>query len=363
MKYIDEYRDTDLSKKLLDKIERISRRPVSLMEFCGGHTVAIMRSGIRQVLPDTIRMLSGPGCPVCATANRDIDHAIALAEIPGAILTTFGDMMKVPGSYSSLQVARAEGRDIRIVYSVLDALQIARDNPKRPVIFVGIGFETTAPTIAAGVLKAMEEKLSNFSVLCLLKKTPPVMQVILDMGEIRLDGIICPGHVSSIIGTRPYDYLASNYGIACAVSGFETVDILYAILLLVGQIESGKPQVDIAYRRSVTREGNRRALELMDQTFDTCSAGWRGIGTISESGMALAHDYGQFDAGKIFSVSMKPPKEPAGCICGEILRGIKTPIDCRLFRKVCIPENPVGPCMVSSEGACAAYYSYGAINE
>lgn len=363
MKYIDEYRSTELSRKLIDKVARISRKPAKLMEFCGGHTVAIMRSGIRQVLPEHIQMLSGPGCPVCATANEDIDHAIALTELPGAIITTFGDMMKVPGSYSSLQEARAQGKDIRIVYSLLDALQIARDNPARPVIFIGIGFETTAPTIAAGIIRAAAEKLDNFSVLCLLKKTPPVMKAICDMGQVRLDGIVCPGHVSSIIGTVPYDYIAADYGIACAVSGFETVDILYAILLLVTQIESGKPQVEIAYRRSVTREGNRKARELMERIFETSSANWRGIGRIPESGMIFKKEFGRFDARQAFSVTLIPPREPAGCICGDILRGIKTPRDCGLFRKTCRPENPVGPCMVSSEGACAAYYAYGAADE
>jgi hydrogenase expression/formation protein HypD len=330
------------------------------MEFCGGHTVAIMRNGIRQLLPPTVEMLSGPGCPVCVTANSDIDKAIALAQLPDVTITTFGDMMKVPGSYSSLQKARAEGADIRIVYSTQDALQIAKENTGKSVIFIGIGFETTAPTVAASVLQAKNEDIRNFYVLCLLKLCPPVMKALLDLGEIKLDGIVCPGHVSAVIGSRPYEFIPRDYGVGCVVSGFEPLDILLSVAMLVEQIESGKPKVEIAYRRGVKPEGNQRALEMMDKAFEVAGADWRGIGIIPASGLKLRKEYERFDAEKAFTLKLEPVKEAKGCICGAILRGVKTPMDCKLFRKVCFPEHPVGPCMVSSEGACAAYYAYGA---
>ena len=360
MKFIDEFRDAGLTRKLADKIATISTRPLRLMEFCGGHTVAIMRNGIRQLLPANIEMLSGPGCPVCVTANRDIDRAIALAGLPEVIITTFGDMLKVPGSYSSLQQARAAGGDIRVVYSTQDALQAARDNPHRPVIFLGVGFETTAPTIASAIVQAEKEKISNFSVLCQLKLTPPAMRALLDLGETRLNGIICPGHVSAIIGTRPYEAYARDYGVACVVAGFEPVDILQAVEMLVRQVEDGNARVEIAYTRGVKPEGNVKARELMDNIFDTDNAGWRGIGDIPGSGLRIKSEYARFDAGRQFEVELPPAREHAGCRCGEILRGVIRPIDCGLFGKACTPENPVGPCMVSSEGSCAAYYQYGA---
>ena len=359
MKFIDEYRDAELSKKLVARIEQLSTRPARLMEFCGGHTVAIMRNGIRQVLPSTVEMLSGPGCPVCVTANADIDRAIALARLPDVIITTFGDMIKVPGSYSSLQQARADSADIRVVYSTQDALQIARDNPQKSVIFIGIGFETTTPTIAASILQAEAENIKNFYILCHLKLCPPVMKALLDLGEIKLDGIVCPGHVSAIIGSQPYEFIPRDYGIGCVVSGFEPVDILLCVEMLVEQIESGKPRVEIAYRRGVKPEGNRKALELMDSVFEVGDADWRGIGIIPDSGLKLRKEYERFDAGQVFPVTLDPVREAKGCICGDILRGVKTPADCKLFNTVCLPEHPVGPCMVSSEGACAAHYQYG----
>lgn len=359
MKFIDEFRNVELSKGLVNKIGRLSTKPVALMEFCGGHTVAIMRNGIRQLLPPTVRLLSGPGCPVCVTANVDIDTAIALAGLPGVIITTFGDMLKVPGSYSSLQKARADGADIRVVYSTQDALQIARANPAHEVVFIGIGFETTAPTVAAAVLQAKAEGINNFSVLCLLKLCPPVMRALLDLGEIKLDGIICPGHVSAIIGSKPYDFIPREYGVACVVSGFEPLDILLSVAMLVRQIEAGEPGVEIAYRRGVKPEGNTRALRLIDTVFEVGEAEWRGIGRIPASGLKFKKEFQDFDARSRFTVNIQPVREAKGCLCGAILRGVKSPADCTLFRRVCTPESPVGPCMVSSEGACAAYYQYG----
>ena len=332
------------------------------MEFCGGHTVAILKNGLRQLMPSTIEMISGPGCPVCVTANAEIDKAIALAEVPEVIFTTFGDMLKVPGSHSSLQQVRAEGADVRIVYSAIDALAIAGENPNRSVIFLGIGFETTAPTIAASVLEADQRGLNNYYVLSQHKLCPPAIKVLLDSGESNLQGIICPGHVSAIVGSRPWEFMARDYGIPCVVSGFEPLDILQSVDMLVRQIESGTSEVEIAYRRGVRPEGNTRAIELMEQVFEPCTASWRGLGDIAGSGLRLRKEYQRFDAELAFDFDPGPTEEPQGCICGEILRGVKTPRDCGLFKKACNPEYPIGPCMVSAEGSCSAHYLYGETN-
>jgi hydrogenase expression/formation protein HypD len=358
VKFVNEFRDPELGKKLLERIHRNSRKPARLMEFCGGHTVAIFKHGLRQLLPDNIKMLSGPGCPVCVTASADLDKAIALAHLHDVIITSFGDMVRVPGSYSSLQQAKANGADVRIVYSVQDALDIARDNSDKHIIFVGIGFETTAPTIAASILQAEVEGINNYYVLSLHKVCPPIMKTILDMGEVRLNGIICPGHVSSIIGSHPYQFIPEDYRIACAISGFEPLDILLAVDMLVNQIESGQPQIEIAYRRGVKPEGNTHAIRLMEKVFEVAEANWRGIGVVPDSGLHLRPPYEKFDAEKNFDINPGPTQEPRGCICGSILRGISTPPDCRLFRNKCTPEHPVGPCMVSSEGSCATYNHY-----
>lgn len=359
MKFVNEYRDPELGKKLLGRIRQHSSKPARLMEFCGGHTVAIFKHGLRQLLPENIEMLSGPGCPVCVTASADLDKAIALARLPGVIVTSFGDMIRVPGSYSSLQRAKADGADVRIVYSVQDALAIARDNPSKSVVFIGIGFETTAPAIAASILQAEQERINNYFVLSLHKICPPIMKVILDMGEVRLDGIICPGHVSSIIGSQPYQFIPDNYNIACVISGFEPLDILLCIDMLVNQIEAGQPKIEIAYRRGVKPEGNQQAIRLMETVFEVSDANWRGIGTVPLSGLQLKPQYGYFDANQNFDINPAPTLEPKGCLCGSILRGVGTPLDCPLFRDVCTPEHPVGPCMVSGEGSCATYYHYG----
>jgi hydrogenase expression/formation protein HypD len=363
MKFIDEYRDAGLGKKLAEHINHISTRPARLMEFCGGHTVSIMRNGLRQLLPPHIEMLSGPGCPVCVTANADIDRMISLSQLPDVIITTFGDMIKVPGSYSNLQQARAEGADIRIVYSSQDAIKIAEENKGKSVIFIGIGFETTAPTIAATLLQAKQKNVKNFYVHCLLKLCPPVIKAVLDLGEVNLNGIIGPGHVSTITGTAPYEFIPRDYGIGFVISGFESLDILQTVSMLIEQIEKNQPAVDIAYSRGVRPEGNPMALQLMDRVFDIESADWRGIGIVPASGLKLSPEFAAFDAMSAFEVKVEPSKETKGCICGEIIRGIATPHKCQLFRKVCTPENPVGPCMVSSEGSCSAYYMYGDDNE
>ena len=329
------------------------------MEFCGGHTVTIFRYGIRQVLPETIEMVSGPGCPVCVTANADLDKAIALSQIPEVIIATFGDMIKVPGSRSSLQKEKANGAEIRIVYSTMDALQIAEDNPDKSVIFLGIGFETTAPTIAASILQAEERGIKNYYILSMHKLCPPVIRALLDSGEVKLHGLICPGHVSAIIGSHPWEFITRDYGIPCVVSGFEPLDILQCVDMLVAQIENGESKVEIAYRRGVHPEGNREALKLIERVFEPCPTEWRGIGEVPDSGLKLRKKYQHLDAELAFDIDPGPTYEPVGCICGDILRGVKTPADCKLFGKACTPEYPVGPCMVSSEGSCSAYYLYG----
>jgi hydrogenase expression/formation protein HypD len=358
VKFIDEYQDTKLAKALARRIAQRSTKTIRLMEFCGGHTHAILRYGIRQIVPKTVELRSGPGCPVCVTANGDLDKAIALARLQGVIITTFGDMIRVPGSYSSLQKAKAEGADVRVVYSTIDAVEIAKANPRNSVIFIGIGFETTAPTIAASILEAQQEEIDNFYVLALNKLTPPVMKALLDSGETKLDGIVCPGHVSVIIGSHPYQFIPRDYGVACAISGFEPLDILLCIDNLVEQIGRGEPKVEIAYPRGVKPEGNKKARQLIEDVFEIGEANWRGIGSVPESGLKIREQYERFDADKAFSVSLKPSREPKGCRCGDVIRGAATPVECQLFKKVCTPESPIGPCMVSSEGACAAYYQY-----
>jgi len=359
LRFITEFRRSELARGLISQIHRRSKTQARFMEFCGGHTVTIFRYGIRQVLPSTIDMVSGPGCPICVTATSDLDKAIALAQIPSVIIATFGDMLKVPGSQTSLEKVKANGADVHTVYSTMDALKIAEENPAKSVVFLGIGFETTAPTIAASVLQAQEKKIRNYYVLSLHKLCPPVIQAILDSGEVKLDGLICPGHVSAIIGSHPWEFIARDYGIPCVVSGFEPLDILQCIDMLVAQVENGESRVEIAYRRGVRPEGNQLALKLMEQVFEPCLAKWRGVGEVPNSGLKLKKEFQHFDAELVLDINPGPTYEPKGCICGDVLRGVKMPADCQLFGKACTPQYPVGPCMVSAEGACSAYYLYG----
>ena len=359
MKYVDEFRDPDLARKLLTRLRERSKQPVRFMEFCGGHTHAIFRFGLRQLLPPTVKLRSGPGCPVCVTADVDIDRAIAMARVPEVILTTFGDMVRVPGSHGSLQTAKAEGADVRIVYSTLDALKIARDHPDRSVIFLGVGFETTAPTVAASILAADAEGLKNFYVLSLHKLTPPATRAILDTGEVRLSGIIGPGHVTTVIGSQAWEFLPREYAVPCAVTGFEPLDILQAVAEMVDMVESAQSAVVNAYSRGVQPEGNRTAMEMMARVFEVRKAEWRGLGRLASSGLALRPAYARFDAALAFPVEPGPTREHTGCRCGDVLRGALEPPECPLFRTVCTPAQPVGPCMVSAEGACAAWYKYG----
>ena len=353
------FRDPALTRSLIQTIHALAGdRPINLMEVCGTHTVSIGRYGFRSIMPANLRLLSGPGCPVCVTANQDIDRAIALARVPGAIIATFGDMMRVPGSTSSLTAEKAAGHDVRMVYSPLDALTIAQENPERPVIFMGVGFETTTPTIAAALLEAQARGLQNFSVLSIHKTTPPALRAIANGPQTRIDGFILPGHVSTITGIEPYRFLVDDFGIPGVVTGFEPVDILEGIAELIKMIVSGQPDVRNAYRRGVNEGGNPVARQMVEQVFEPCDAMWRGLGPIPGSGLRIRSSFELFDAAARFDVPVEPSVEPRGCRCGDVLRGRISPPECPLFGKVCTPVDPVGPCMVSSEGSCAAYHRF-----
>lgn len=358
MKFVSEFRCSELAEKVISDIHRKSRTPVRFMEFCGGHTVAIFKFGIRQLLPKTIEMVSGPGCPVCVTPNADIDKAIALASNPKVILATFGDMMKVPGSYSSLSEAKAKGANVRVVYSVMEALTLAREHPSKAIVFLGVGFETTAPTTAASILEAKRLGLRNYFFLSVHKLVPPAMKGLLEAGEVHIDGLICPGHVSAIIGSHPYEFIPREYGVACVIAGFEPVDILQAIAMILEMRAQGKAEVAIQYRRVVRPEGNPLALETMASVFQVGEAEWRGLGVIPGSGLTLGNGLEDFAAERHFEIKTKPPRELSACRCGEVLRAVCTPPECSLFGTGCTPEHPVGPCMVSTEGTCSAWFLY-----
>ncbi len=358
MKYIEEFRNAELAQTLGAQISRLSRRPLSLMEVCGSHTVSIFRHGIRNLLPETIRLLSGPGCPVCVTAARDIDRALALARTPGVVFCTFGDMMRVPGSTGSLQEARAQGADVRIVYSPLDALDFARREPEKKIVFFGVGFETTSPLIAATLKKAISSGIKNFTVFSVHKLIPPALKALMSSQEIEIDGFILPGHVSAIIGTGPYQFLALKNHTPAVVSGFEPLDILQSVWMLVAQAERDEAKVEIQYKRVVSAEGNRRALQWLGDIFEPVDDCWRGLGSIPQSGLKLRPEWREWDAEASFDLPTESAKDDPRCQCGKVLRGALLPPECPLFGKICIPENPLGPCMVSSEGTCSAYFRY-----
>ncbi len=341
-----------------DELERIAVRPVRLMEVCGTHTMAIGRAGLRQVLPPQISLVSGPGCPVCVTADADIDSFLGLAKERRVTVATFGDMMRVPGNEGSLADFRAAGADIRVVYSPLEALELARSNPGQEIVFLGIGFETSAPGTAQAIIRAGREGLKNFSVYNLHKTVPQALQVLLDDPGQALDAFILPGHVSAIIGEAPYRFMPEKYGVGGAIAGFEPTDILAAIARLVKDINSGCPRITNLYGQVVRPGGNTAAQQILAETFEPCDADWRGLGMIPGSGLKLRPRYAGFDAALKFGVSRAPAKVRAGCRCGEVLKGILRPVACPLFGRTCTPEHPVGPCMVSSEGTCAAYYLY-----
>ncbi len=358
MKYIEEYRDGALAQELARRIREVSTRPVRFMEVCGTHTMSIFKHGIRSILPDHIELVSGPGCPVCVTPMEEIDRSVKLARIKDVIVTTFGDMLRVPGTASSLQEETGQGADVRIVYSTFDAMKVAEDNPEKEVVFLGIGFETTAPTVAATIQTVQARDLKNFSVLSAHKLLPPALDALITGGDLAIDGFICPGHVSTIIGTSAYENVVEQYGIPCVVIGFEPVDILQGILMLVEQVENGRAESEIQYTRAVVPEGNPGALKIMGDVFQPCDSIWRGLGPIPGSGLAIKEAYKAQDARLRFPLEVPPGKEPKGCRCAEVLRGTTRPFECKLFQEVCNPQNPVGACMVSSEGTCAAYYKY-----
>ncbi len=357
------FKDPALARGLAQSIRALTptksdNAPITLMEVCGTHTVSIARNGIRSLMPDNVRLASGPGCPVCVTSNHDIDKVIALAKVPGVIIATFGDMTRVPGSSSSLLAEQAAGADVRIVYSPLDALAIARENPEREVVFVGVGFETTTPLVARAIQRAQNEGLPNFSVFAAHKNMPGALEVIVNDPELSVDALILPGHVSTIIGVEPYQFLAERYKIPGVITGFEPNDILQGIAMIMRQLHEGRAEIEIAYARGVMAKGNPVALAAIDEVFRTSDATWRGIGVIPGSGYEIREEYADFDAMRRFAPAVEETVEHAGCQCGNVLRGVLRPDECPLFRKVCTPENPVGPCMVSGEGSCAAYFRY-----
>lgn len=354
----NDFKDPKLARGLIDSIQALAPEHATLMEVCGTHTVAIARNGIRSLMPEGCRLASGPGCPVCVTSNHDIDAVIALARVPEVILTTFGDMTRVPGSTSSLLKEQAAGRDVRIVYSPLDALNIAKESPERQVVFVGVGFETTTPLIAIAIKRAKAMGLENFSVFAAHKNMPNAMDVLMRDPNLKVDALILPGHVSTIIGMEPWRFLAEKYGIPGVITGFEPLDVLEGIAMIMRQLHEGRAEIENAYTRGVMPQGNPVALAAIDEVFETCTATWRGLGPIEGSGYRIRDEFAQFDALRRFEPTIEPTKEPKGCRCGDVLRGIMAPDECPLFRKVCTPENPVGPCMVSSEGSCAAYFRY-----
>ncbi len=357
MKYIDEYRNKELAQKILEEIRAISVKNISLMEVCGGHTMAIQKFGIPSLLPENITLLSGPGCPVCVSSKKFIDQSIAYSRLKDVIITTYGDLIRVPGSSSTLRKEIGKGADIRIVFSILDAIKIAKDNAEKRVIFIGIGFETTAPSSAAGIINASKEKLDNFFLYSSHKIMPPAMKALIDEG-VKINGYIAPGHVSTITGSGIYNDISDKYGLGCVISGFEPLDMLQSIYMLVKQFEDGDPKVEIQYSRAVKPEGNQKALAMLDEVFDLRDDWWRGLGVLKNSGLYLNDKYSSYDAEKAIEVEVEETADDKGCICGEILKGLKSPRDCKLFDKACSPTNPVGACMVSHEGACHAHYRY-----
>ncbi len=359
MNYLTDFRDQTQAEILLERIRQLSRGlpQINLMEVCGTHTMAISRFGLRKLLPDNIRLVSGPGCPVCVTPECYLDQAIILAEKKNVCLTTFGDMMRVPASHSSLEESLTRGSRIIVVYSPLEALELARRS-KQEVVFLAIGFETTAPAVASVILLATRKKVKNFSVLVGHKLIPPAMDALLCDGQVKIDGFICPGHVSAIIGTKSYQFIPEKYGLPCVIAGFELIDILQSIVMLLEQIQKKDACVQIQYSRCVRPEGNEKAWRLVNLIFETGRTLWRGLGTLDDSGLYLRKDYSLWDACWKFDLPEMETSVRSSCRCGDVLKGLITPQQCPLFKKSCSPSRPKGPCMVSSEGTCAAYYRY-----
>lgn len=370
MKYVKEFRDPAAGKKVVARIrrqlEQLGRgpeRPLKIMEVCGGHTHTIFKFGLEEMLPESIQLVHGPGCPVCVLPVGRVDDAVFLAEQPGVIFCTFGDAIRVPGSKKSLMQAKAEGADIRTVYSPTDALQLAKDNPERQVIFFGLGFETTAPSTAFTLAEAKRDGVENFYVFSNHITVVPAIQAILDAPDLELDGFIGPGHVSMVIGIEPYSFCAAKYQKPFVVSGFEPLDVLQSVEMLLAQLIDGRAEVENQYRRLVATEGNRMALAAMEEVFEPRPHfEWRGLGSIPTSGLKLTEAYARFDAEVLFRTPQLQVADPKACQCADVLRGAIKPWECKVFGTSCTPETPIGACMVSSEGACAAYYNYGRLN-
>jgi hydrogenase expression/formation protein HypD len=370
MKFVDEFRDPEKARSLLGEINRLAaridicrHRPLALMEVCGGHTHAIFKFGIGNMLPDAIELVHGPGCPVCVLPMGRVDDCVALAETPGVIFTTFGDAMRVPGSKKSLLQAKGDGADVRMVYSPLDALKLARKHPGREVVFFGLGFETTMPSTALTILQAEREGIKNFSLFCNHITIIPTIKALLDSPEMELDGFLGPGHVSMVIGTRPYRFVSEHYKRPMVIAGFEPLDVLQSAWMVLKQIAEGRCEVENQYGRVVPERGNPAALSAVSRVFELREFfEWRGLGSIDHSGVRLRKAFAQYDAEKKFSVPALRIADPKSCQCGEVLKGVIKPWECKVFGKACTPEKPLGALMVSSEGACAAYHQYGAIN-
>ena len=359
MKYVDEYRNPEVARALVEKIRATVSRPWVIMEICGGQTHAIVRYGIDRLLPENVELVHGPGCPVCVTPLETIDRALAIARRPGVVFTSFGDMLRVPGSDEDLLAVKARGADVRVVYSPLDALALARENPSRQVVFLGIGFETTAPANAMALREAKRQDVRNFSMLASHVLTPPAIASILQAKDNRVQAFLGPGHVCTVTGYAAYESLAERYRTPIVISGFEPVDLLESIFMAVRQLEAGEARVENQYARGVTRHGTPIARELVDDVFETFDKKWRGIGTIPKSGLRIRHEYRAFDADWVFDVGDISTREPAACMSGLVLRGLKKPCDCPAFGKECTPRTPLGATMVSAEGACAAYFQHG----
>ncbi|BCS55132.1 hydrogenase formation protein HypD [Geobacter sp. SVR] len=362
MNYQDDFRDSRLVAIMAENIAGMAAQlpgPVSFMEVCGTHTMSIYQYGIRSLLPDNVRLISGPGCPVCVTPIGYVDKAVACASDSNNIVATFGDMLRVPGSRSSLMEARAQGADVRVVYSPLDAVALAKAHLDRRVVFLGVGFETTAPAIAASILDAARQGLSNYCVLASHKTVPLPMELLSCDPELGLSGYLCPAHVSTVIGGNAYRKLADTFGVPCVVTGFEPADVMQGIEMLLAQVLAGKSLVEIQYNRAVSWEGNAKAQRILDLVFEPCDAVWRGLGLLPGSGLAIRPELSAFDAEKVLTIVAGEEVENSACRCGEVLKGKLAPFDCPLFATACTPESPVGACMVSSEGTCAAAYKYG----
>jgi hydrogenase expression/formation protein HypD len=359
VKALSGYREAENVRRLAAEVAHVKLpRPVRFMEVCGGHTAAIYRFALHDLLPDAVRLISGPGCPVCVTANDFVDRAIALAQLPDVTIATFGDLIRVPGSSQSLAEARARGADVRVFYSSADALEFAKAHEERTVIFLAIGFETTACTLAATLFDAAQSGTRNFRMLCALKTMPEALRTLFS-AEVQIDGLILPGHVITVMGTQDFDFIPREFNIPCVVSGFEPADLMETILMLGRQIEEGRAAVENQYTRVVRPEGNPHAKALIERMFEPCDMAWRGFGEIPRSGLTIREEFSAWDAGTI-SIEVEPAREYPGCRCGEVLRGMIRPQECALFGKICTPENPRGACMVSSEGACAAVYHFAA---